>query len=362
MGPLYGAERWILALVRNLDPSRTESHVAVIADQPGDDAPLLTAAKALGFTVHSIDAPGRVNWAAVRGLRDLVTEGGFDIVHSHGYKADIIAWLACRNIATKIVSTPHGWSANAGVKLQIYEAMGRWVLRRFDAVVPLSDDLYRGLAKGRMTAKRLHKITNGVDIDEIAEPMRAPPEIVAFRGSGPVIGYIGQLIARKDIATLLSAFAQLSRDDARLILVGEGDARPELEKQAQSLGIADRLLFTGFRPDRLAWLKAFDVFVLPSHLEGIPRCLMEAMAEGVPVIASDIPGNRDIVKDQETGLLFPVGDTTALVAALDDSRSSQTAGRVKAAKNLIHDRYSAKAMAAAYQLLFDQLIATDSQK
>jgi glycosyltransferase involved in cell wall biosynthesis len=236
--------------------------------------------------------------------------------------------------------------------------MGRWVLRSFDAVVPLSDALYRGLAKDRMISKKLHKITNGVDIEEINDAMHTPPELDAFREFGPIIGYIGQLIARKDIQTLLSAFAQLNRNDARLVLVGEGDARDSLENQAHSLGVADRVLFTGFLPDRLAWLKAFDVFVHPSHLEGIPRCLMEAMAAGIPVIASDIPGNRDIVLDMETGLLFPVGDIRALTHALNFALGPQTNGYVHSAKGLIHNHYSAKAMAAAYQDLFAIMVKT----
>lgn len=356
VGPLYGAERWILALIRNLDPVRIESHVAVIADQPGAAAPLLDATRALGFATHSIDAPGRFNWAAVRGLRDLVQRGGFDIVHSHGYKADIITWLALRGTKTKMVSTPHGWSANAGWKLQAYEALGRRAMRRFNAVVPLSDDLYNGLAADQAIASRLHKITNGVDIDEILEPMPVPAELTAFRGEGPVIGYIGQLIARKDVATLITAFASWNRKDARLVLVGEGPARTELIEQAQALGVDDRVLFTGFRADRLAWLKAFDAFVLPSRLEGIPRCLMEALVAGVPVIASDIPGNRDIVHDGETGLLFPTGDAAALTSALDRAFDAETAQRAKRGIALIHSRFSAKAMADAYADLFERLL------
>jgi glycosyltransferase involved in cell wall biosynthesis len=355
VGPLYGAERWILALIRNLDSAQVESHIAVIADQVGADAPLLDAAEHLGFTGHSIDAPGRFNWAAVRGLRDLVSRGGFDIVHSHGYKADILAWLALRGTATKIVSTPHGWSTNAGVKLRLYEWLGRRALRHFDAVVPLSADLYQGLVKDRAIAKRLHQITNGVDIDEISEVVNTPAELVKFREAGPVVGYIGQLIARKDISTLLTAFAKWGRDDARLVLVGEGDARGALDAQAKALGIINRVLFTGFRHDRLAWLKSFDVFVLPSHLEGIPRCLMEAMAAGIPVIASDIPGNRDIVHHEKTGLLFPLSDVGALATALDTMGSDAAVKYAEAGRQLIHDQFSARAMADAYADLFARL-------
>ena len=206
-------------------------------------------------------------------------------------------------------------------------------------------------------ARRLHLIPNGVDLTEIDAAGDPPPELAALRRKGPVIGYAGQLIARKNLAILLSAFAAWPRSDASLVLVGAGDTRGALEAQAAALGIAGRTHFTGFRADRLEWMKGFDAFVLPSRLEGIPRCLMEAMALRLPVLASDIPGTRELVRHGETGLLFPMGDAAALAEGLDRALLDGSA-MGKAARNLVESRFSGAAMARAYEALFARLSAS----
>ena len=115
--------------------------------------------------------------------------------------------------------------------------------------------------------------------------------------------------------------------------------------------------FLGYRTDRLELLKRFDVFVLPSSLEGIPRCLMEAMAARVPVVASDIPGCNDLVTSDETGLLFACGDEDALAVALnelatDPNKSDRLAAN---ARQLIDEQYSASVMAGEYASLYAEL-------
>jgi glycosyltransferase involved in cell wall biosynthesis len=354
---LYGAERWIMALVRHLDRAAFNSSIAVIRDDPALDPPLIHAARAEGLQAHCIDAFGRVNMAAIGKLRALIKTQHIDILHTHGYKTDIIGLLATRGTRCKIVTTPHGWSVDAGVKLATYEALDRFMFRFFDAVVPLSDSLYGELLTRRGLGQRLHLIANGVDLSEIEAEQRVAGPIAVLRQSGGyIVGYIGQLIARKGLDCLLRAFAAWEIPHKQLVLVGEGPQRDELMALALSLGIDDSVQFVGFQGERLAWLRGFDVCVLPSHLEGIPRCLMEAMAASVPVIASDIAGCRDIVKDGETGQLFAVDDVAALTRALERSSDTQAAKQMAAA-GLKHVRshHSAQAMADHYARLYREL-------
>src|SRR5208283_5826212 len=108
-------------------------------------------------------------------------------------------------------------------------------------------------------------------------------ELIQFRNEGIfIIGYIGQLIPRKGLDVLLDAVSRLSFENWRLAIIGEGESRLSLENQAKDLKISDKVCFFGFREDRIAFLRGFDVFVLPSRSEGIPRSVMEAMATGVP--------------------------------------------------------------------------------
>jgi glycosyltransferase involved in cell wall biosynthesis len=354
---LYGAERWIMAIVRHLDCSIFNTNIAVIRDDPALDPPLIHAARAQGLDAHCIDAFGRVNFSAIGKLRALIKEQQIDILHTHGYKTDIIGLFAVRGTRCKLVTTPHGWSVDAGIKLAAYEALDRFLFRFFDAVVPLSDTLYSELKKRGSLGAKLHLIANGVDLSEIDTAQRVAAPIMEMRQSGGfIIGYIGQLISRKGLNCLLRAFAAWERPGKQLVLVGEGPQRDALEALSRTLGIDDSVQFVGFQSDRIAWLRGFDVFVLPSHLEGIPRCLMEAMAAAVPVIASDIPGCRDIVKDGETGQLFAVDDAAGLTRALERLTDVQASKKMaEAGLAYVRAHHSAKAMAAQYATLFQNL-------
>lgn len=352
-GPLYGAERWVLALARGFDPARVDCHVGVIDDLGGEEPPLLAAAREQGFACHRIPFRGRFDPAAVGALRGRLIEGRFDVVHAHGYKADLLALAAARGTDVRTVATPHGWSEKVDWKLRLYEWADRLSFRWFDAVAPLSPDLRDGLLRDVKLASVMHYIPNGVDLEEIDAARNVPRDA----GTGPVIGYCGQLIARKDVATLLRAFALVDLPDARLLLVGEGDERAALEEQATRLGVADRTQFAGYRSDRLDWMARFDLFVLPSLREGIPRCLMEAMALGVPVIASDIAGNRDLVTRGETGHLFATGDAQRLAERIKATLTDpDRAAMVERARARIEQRHSGRAMAQAYEALFRKLL------
>lgn len=359
---LYGAERWILALVRHLDTATVDSVVGVILDDAGQSsAALCERAAEYGFRTVQIKAPGRLSRGAVGQLREYIVGNDIDVLHTHGYKTDLIGLLAVRGTRCRIVSTPHGWSTDAGLKLQCYEWLDRLAFRFMDAVAPLSPDLHAGLAALPGLGRRLVLIPNGVDLAEIGETGAAAVESLPGAGPGEfVFGYVGQLIQRKRVDTLIDAFGSLAMDGARLWIVGEGDARQELEAQARRSAAADRIHFFGFRDDRIALLKHFDAFVLPSSLEGIPRCLMEAMGAGVAVIATRIPGCTDIVSHEETGLLFDCGNERQLRDAMGALANDVTLRQrlVDNAGRRVRADYSAEAMARRYEALYAALAAS----
>lgn len=357
---MYGAERWILALVRHLPTSRVNSIVGVVKDVPEDGEPALCAyARAIGARTHVFEAPGKLNWDGVRQIRRFLVDNEIDILHTHGYKTDVMGIVAARGTNSKAVSTPHGWSTNAGLKAQFYEFVDRLVFPFFDAVVPLSAKLRDGLRRIPGLNARLHLILNGVDIGEIEAVVDVAPELQQWRSQDDfVIGYIGQLIPRKGLVNLIRAFDALDIPGKRLCLVGDGPQREELEGIALASRSRDRVHFFGYRKDRISLLKGFDVFVLPSALEGIPRCMLEAMAAGVAVAASDVPGCADIVSSNETGLLFPHGDEPALLRVMQSLANQDLRSRlVAAARALVLKRYSASRMATEYVDLYERLCA-----
>ena len=358
---MFGAERWILALARHLPRDAVSTVVGVIQDVAGaPEAPLLGAARALGLETASLDAPGRINPAAVRALRSLLRERRIDVLHTHFYKSTIVGALAVRGTDCRLLATPHGWNTDAGLMLQAYEWAERAAFAWADAVSPLSPELDRGLRRLPWVRPRLVPIPNGVDLDEVgASTVIAAPLVEAREAGEFVVGYLGQLIERKRVDVLIDAFAALPGGRSRLVVVGDGDQRERLQAQARSLGLEARVHFTGFRDDRLEWLRGFHALVLPSTLEGIPRCLMEAMAAGVPVVATDIPGTRELVEDGRSGLLVPVADAPRLAAALASLRDDpvRARGLSQAGLRRVHEHFSARAMAVRYRALFDALRA-----
>lgn len=355
---LFGAERWILALSRYLPADQVQTFVGAIQDVPGlGEPPLCVEARRLGLATVTFDAPGKLSRAAVPMLREFIGRQRIDVLHTHGYKTDILGVLATRGTGCRLLSTPHGWSVGAGFKVQLYEALDRLSFAWCDRIAPLSEDLMAGLQRLPWAAKRSQLIRNGVDLGEVTASDAVADEVAQIRRAGcAVVGYIGQLIARKRLDTLVAAIATLGTD-VHLVLVGDGDARDALRDQAQALGVGDRVHFAGFRADRLDWLRGFDLFAMPSSLEGIPRCLMESMAARVPIVASDIEGNRALVVPGETGLLFPVGDVPALAAALGRLLGDRDLCRrmAESAFVRVNETFSAERMAREYLALYREM-------
>ncbi|NWO05216.1 MAG: glycosyltransferase family 4 protein [Alteromonadaceae bacterium] len=358
----YGAERWVLALANHLDASQVVCDLAVTRESDDQDLTVADLYPQGRGEVHYLSMANRFDWGVVHRLARILRRRQIDIIHTHGYKSDIIGLLAARRAGIRCVSTPHGFSGKVGLKLAAFIRLGTHCLRYFDAVAPLSEELARDMRRFRVPVDKIHFIANGVDIDEIDREVVALPPSRQRPEAEKVIGFVGQMIPRKGLPDLLAVFDQLysQNQQLRLQLLGDGRQRAELEAMAAAMPGASAIEFTGFRSDRLALMAGFDLFVMTSSLEGIPRCLMEAMALGVPVAAYDIPGVDQLISHGENGLLAPHGDREALADCcrqlLDNPK---LAGRLaEAARQTIETRYSARRMAGQYLALFQQLVNT----
>jgi glycosyltransferase involved in cell wall biosynthesis len=352
---LYGAERWILALVKNLDPQKVTSIIGVIKDDPDQNAPLCKEAEALGFQTEYFEGQGRINFSVIKRLRRFVLKQDIAILHTHFYKTDIIGFLATRGTQCKIISTPHGWTQNPDSKLRIFELLDRLMFPFLDTVAPLSEKMLQPLQNVPMLKRKLHLINNGVDIEEITSENNINEELLTWKRDGKyIIGYIGRLVKGKGLDTLISALANLKGLNWRLAVIGEGEEERALRILAEQMNLSDKIRFFGFRPDRISFLNGFDIFVLPSRSEGTPRCVMEAMAAKIPVIASDIPGCRNLITDKQTGRLFQVDSSEKLAETILHAHNErpETERIVLKAYNFILDNFSAARMAKEYESLF----------
>jgi glycosyltransferase involved in cell wall biosynthesis len=359
----YGAERWVLALANNLNPDHLVCDLAVTRESSTQDLTVAELYPKSAGSVHYLDMAGRFDFRVVKQLCDVIQQQGIDVIHTHGYKSDILGLLAARRTGIRCVSTPHGFSGKVGLKLATFIRIGTWMLSYFDRVAPLSEELVCDMKRFGVPDRKITFIRNGVDLTEIDAALEGFKGRDKSSGGYRTLGFIGQLVPRKGIPDLLDVFDQLYRKDKnlKLQLLGDGRQRGELEEKAAGQGSARAVEFLGFRSDRLELLSRFNLFVMTSSLEGIPRCMMEAMAVGVPVVAYNIPGVDKLVTHGETGLLAPYGDEAALASCcrqlLDDP---ELVVRLSAnARELIDEKYSAARMAQEYEDLFADLLGLD---
>jgi glycosyltransferase involved in cell wall biosynthesis len=346
---LYGAEQWILAQMRHLDPARAKVSIINLVDDLETTSDIVLEAKKRGFPACDLYTGGRTNPLGATRLARLARDGGYSILHSHGYKADILGLIAARIAATRIVSTPHGWSKENDKKLMLYEQVGRRCLRFMDHVCPLSSAIYKDLRRVGIKTTRMTLISNFVDVQEID----AVPVQSANYGKRR-IGFIGQFINRKGIDDLIEAFSLLGRSDCELFLIGDGPRRENILRFVKSRNGESLIHCLGYSARRLEYLKSFDVLVLPSLMEGIPRCVMEAHAARVPVVGTDIDGTRDLVLHEQTGLLVPPRNPSLLAQAINRILNCRelAARLATAGRKMIDDRFSAEQVARQYEFLY----------
>jgi len=359
----YGAERWILALAKNLKNEEVNCLLAVTIDDDSKDLEITRHFKALDKPVFEIPMRGKFDVSAISKLCKLIKEQNIDIIHTHGYKSDILGLIAARFSGIKIVATPHGFENSDDWKLKAYIALGNQFLKWFDSVVPLSRQLCQDMNDIGVNQQKVTYIQNGVDLDEVEQMRLREKGAIDNNGSKKRIGFVGQIISRKNIFDLLDIFESLSKkhDNLELILLGDGDQRGELETYANKLASNPSIEFLGFRDDRLDWLKTFDIFVMTSTLEGIPRCLMETMAMGIPVAAYNIAGIDQLITHEETGLLAPLGEKQTLEEywenILFDSELSDKLSI--AGREFVYEHFSGQRMAIEYTEHFKQMLGNN---
>lgn len=355
----YGAERWVLALAHNLDADAVRCDLAVTRESKNQDLEIVNHYPSGEGQVFEVEMSGRFDLRVVSKLCALIKKRDIDVIHTHGYKSDILGLLAARVAGVNCVSTPHGFGEPTDFKLKVFIRIGAFCLRFFDTVAPLSRQLMDEVINFGVPERKLVYIQNAVNLKEVDvyfEKRRHTDEVKLKK----TIGFVGQMIERKQIAHILDIFNALWRDDKNieLVLLGDGAQRQQLEEYAQTLPCIEAVSFLGFRTDRLDIMLNFDLFVMTSSSEGIPRCLMEAVAMGIPVAAYGITGIDQLITHEETGLLADFGEKDTLGRywrkLLDEP--TYASELTKNGRKFVLDNFSSERMAREYLELFEALV------
>lgn len=234
-----------------------------------------------------------------------------DIVHGHWiYPAGLLSLRAARRSGVPVVVTAHGGDVSRGMKIPGLRRLIKYVGNAVDRILTVSESLADQLVNLGVDSSQIEVLPLGVDEPRFGRKPQPP-------SARPKLLFAGSLIPLKDVATLLEAVALIPSDLVDLEIIGDGPERWRLEDRAKSL--KSRVVFRGSVPPHEVQraMAASDFLVLPSRSEGRPVVVMEAMAAGLPVIGSDIPGTRELVRDGYTGLLFDVGNPHALAAGIE---------------------------------------------
>jgi glycosyltransferase involved in cell wall biosynthesis len=356
----FGVENMLVNLAVALSKLGCRCVVAVFCDARFHHTEVGDQARARGLTVQIVHCSGRYDWRAVASVRRLMNEYRVDVLHTHGYKADLYGCAAAWGRSVGLIATCHNWP-HPSLKMRAYAALDRLFLRTFDRVVVLSETVAGILRRSGLAERKLQTIANGVDVERFRD---AQPSL--NNGSGAthesVVGFVGRLVPGKGADVLLRAASRVfsRRPNCRIVLVGDGPCRPELESLAAQLGIADRVLFTGVRDDMPQVYASIDLLVLPSLCEAMPMCVLEAMAAGKPVIATRVGAVPELIDQGQTGVLIEPGDVAGLSAAvvklLEDSERARQLGEKGRTRTIEH--FSADYMARRYLQLYSEVAST----
>jgi L-malate glycosyltransferase len=363
-----GTERQVVNLVKNHDRGHFDVHLACFRKK----GPLLHEIDAADVALSAYPittlASLKTIWQQGRLVRYLRAHG-VRVVHSFGFYANVFAIPAARLARVPVVVASIRDTGDHLTWLQ--KAMQKWVCRAADHVLVNALAVRIVLVAQGFDPSRISVIQNGIDVSRYQERSgtKAVRRELGLPSAAPVVAVFARLNRLKGIEYFLEAAALLAKrfDEVRFLIVGDSISeayRDELERHAAGLGLADRVVFAGFRGDVPELLSEVSVSVLPSLSEGLSNVVLEAMAAGVPVVATAVGGTPEMVENGVTGLLVPPRDAVALAEAIgsllaDPSRARAIGG---AGQERVTERFSLQATVRETELLYDRLLRAVPEK
>ncbi len=344
-----GLEHLVIQVSRHLQQRGVRSIIIVLTD-----GVLVEEARRQGLDVFVLHKRAGRDLGVIGRLARLLRRERVDLVHSHNFAPLNYGTLAATLCGLPTVNTRHGRAALTANRLI-------WALT--NAVIAVSEDAKRELlVHNRVAERKVHVVLNAVDTSAYA--LRADARVgradLGVPEDVPVVGTVGRLSPEKDHATLLQAFTALraAGSPAHLVIVGGGPLEAALTAQVGALGIADAVHLLGFRTDVSDLLPLFDLYVLPSRMEGVSLTLLEAMAARLPVVATRVGGNPEVVVDGVTGSLVEPGEPVPLAAALGallDDRAGRLAMGSRGHER-VHERFDMARLVDDHVRLYERLV------
>jgi len=347
-----GLEAVVQALTLGARGSKVEARVAAVVHSGQLDHPFFAPFRKAGVEVFAVDVPPRSYLQERAAVACLCRRLRPDVVHTHGYRADVVDAVVARRLGIPVVSTVHGFTGG-GRRNRLYEWLQRRALRRFDAVVAVSRRLAAELQRDGVPKGRVHYVQNLWHPSEPPVDRAAACRALGIGVDGFRVGWVGRLSGEKGPDLLIEALGRLRVLPVTVSFLGGGPLGYTLETRAAALHVADRIRWHGVVPGAGRLLGAFDAFVLSSRTEGTPVALLEAMAAGVPIIAAAVGGVPDVVGTEEA-LLVPAEDPGAIATAIQEVFQNPAAARrrARAARERLEREFGLAAWLGGYETVY----------
>jgi glycosyltransferase involved in cell wall biosynthesis len=346
-----GPAKQLLALASH-PPVGVTIHLALF--QRRRPTPLAEAARAAGIPVSIVHERFAGDPRTVLALAAHARAANAHVIQTHGYKANVLGAVVAPWLHRRWVAFLHGETAE-NWKVRAYYRLERLAVRRADRVVAVSQQMARRLAGEGMDRTGLRVIHNA----SLVEPGGA--ETCRTASAGPRVGVVARLSPEKGVDIALRVHAEVVRrfPGARLVVAGEGPQGERLRALAEDLGVAGDVEWLGYQDDLETVYGTLDVLLLPSRSEGLPNVALEALAYGVPVVASNVGGIPEVVADGRSGFLTAPEDVAALAAAIERVLADGVLRERLAAhgKADVRARFSLDARRAALASLYAEVLA-----
>jgi len=310
---IFGSpERLIIGQVRH---AREFTYLPVTFRKGGRENPFAAELKAQGIPYREITERFTGDLTAVGRLEDLIREEKPALIITHEYKANYLGRMAARRAGVPHLVHFHGVTAE-NLKVALYNRLDIAVMKRVEGIITVSEQTKKRLVDRSVSGTKIHVVINAVP-DEAFE--KVPFEAPAFDETAPLVVVAGRLSHEKGVDILIEAMAELRNDKghrANLLIYGDGPERTNIERMISERKLADRIKMMGFIRDVRPPFGAMEFLVVPSRSEGFPLVLLEAWAQGAPVVATPVGGLPDLIDDNVNGLLAESVSPAALAHAI----------------------------------------------
>lgn len=355
---IYGAEVMLLNLMlEQVKLGLRPVLLSIESELEIADNELVKAAAGLGLNVTRINLHRGYNRDDAYEIIEYAKAGGFDIIHSHGYKSNILlGFLSVKCRVIPVVVTAHGWtSVRVFTRIWLYSLLDKLAIRRLDAVAYVNP-----LSKNVIRHKKSYIVENGIPVIDFSIINNTDECLLRRDKHEFIIGTILRLSEEKGVIYLLEAAKQLIADgyNIKVVIIGDGPLRAEFQSYISNNNMENTIHLLGYRSNANRYLKSFDIFVLPSLTEGLPITMLEAMQSETPIIATKVGAIPYVLDYGKYGVIVNHSSSTELVNSIKESINNRHKFQevAKMAKQHVIEKYSSHKMATKYLDLYKRVL------